>query len=127
MITAKILVERLENKEEQKYTFFDEYLNGELEIKPLPLKIILDYVSQVEKSSGNLVKQYDILTEIIFKSVPVFQNEELQETANIKQNKYAIVGKIYNNNMGAMNKVANYIFSIYGLDDEKKQLNIGTE
>lgn len=117
VINVADLVNRIEEKSKEKIVYKDEFLDADLEIKKLPLKQYLSIQEKAKKSPNEL----DVLCEIIYRSVPIFQSEELQEYFEIKMNTYSVIPKIYADNLGAMIKVVNFINSLYGIEDEEKK------
>lgn len=117
IINVSDLLNRIEETTKEKIIYKDEFLGASLEIKKLPLKQYLSIQAKAKSSSNDL----DCICEIIYKSVPLFQEKELQEHFEIKMNAHSVITKIYSDNLGAMINVVNFINRLYGIEDEEKK------
>lgn len=112
------LLDKIRVKKEEKHIYHDDFLDSDFEVKLLPLKEFMNIVSRAKGKDGDI----DVITEILYRSVPIFQEEELLEELNIKVNKFSVVSTIFNQNLGAMLKFFNYINGLYGIDIEKEDV-----
>jgi len=95
-------------------------LGGGLEIRRLPLLKFLDMMDGINEYSSpaeSMQKQIDI----IYESVPLFHNSELQEAYECAE-PTDIVTKVLNENMGALTEILTAIFSFYGMDADGSAL-----
>ena len=52
--------------------------------------------------------------ELVYKSVPMLQNKELQAAYDCVE-PYDIVTKVFNDNLGEIQDITNFIMSLYGM------------
>lgn len=113
------LFARIEENEDKKIIYNDEFLGMELELKRLSLRKFAELQEGADKGT---VKAVDTIARVIYEHTPLFQDTELLEKCKVKVNKYAVVSKIYNENMGAMTKLYKFINdTIYGAAEEETE------
>lgn len=114
-----ICKKKIEQKDkETNYIYFDEYLNTELKVVKKPYHNLRNWLKKIEKSNNEM----DVQCEIIYDYVEDFRDEELLTLYDVKLKPHSVVMKIYDDNIGAINKLASFILGLYGIeqDDEKK-------
>ena len=114
--TKELLLERAtKHKEENKYKDYPcDALGSTLIIRRLPLAQVCDIVDMVD---GNTAREnLDLYKELIYKSVPLFQDKDLLEAYNCVE-PYDIVTAVFDDNLGAIGKLAEFILDLYGMQD----------
>lgn len=110
------LFSKIESYNNDKIIYNDSFLGMDLELVKLPLR---KFAQLQEGADKGAVKALDVMASVIYSHVPLFQEKELIEKLEIKLNIHAVVPAIYNQNMGAMTKLYNFINTkLYGLDEE---------
>lgn len=114
------LLSKIEEKEQNTIIYNDEYLGMDLEIQKLSIRKFAELQDGADKS---VVKSIDATIRIIWEHVPLFQKRELLEKFDIKMSKYAVISKIYGDNLGAMTKLVDFINEkLYGIKNEDNDL-----
>lgn len=113
------LFSKIEEKENEKYIYRDDYLEMDLEVKKLTLRRLAQLQDNSDK---NTLKAIEATYQTIYEHIPLFQSPEILEKFDIKLNKYSVVAKIYNQNMKAITKLFNYINKVlYGIDNDESE------
>ena len=115
--TKESLIARAQAKKanEIKYIEYDCKAIGEtLMIKKLPITRIADIMDMTEEDS--LRANMELNAELIYASVPLFHDKELQEAYDCKE-PTEIVMKVLDDDLGEMNRICNRILDMYGLAD----------
>ncbi|CAM3413097.1 hypothetical protein [Pseudostreptobacillus hongkongensis] len=111
------LLSKIEEKEQNTIIYNDEYLGMDLEIQKLSIRKFAELQDGADKS---VVKSIDATIRIIWEHVPLFQKRELLEKFDIKMSKYAVISKIYGDNLGAMTKLVDFINEkFYGIKNDE--------
>ena len=112
--TKELLHERApKSKEESKYKDYPcDALGSALTIKRLPLAQVCDILDMAEGSTAR--ENLDLYKELIYKSVPLFQDKDLLEVYDCIE-PYDIVTAVFDDNIGAIGKLAEFILDLYGM------------
>ena len=111
------LLSKIEEKEQNTIIYNDEYLGMDLEIQKLSIRKLAELQDGADKS---VVKSIDATIRIIWEHVPLFQKRELLEKFDVKMSKYAVISKIYGDNLGAMTKLVDFINEkLYGIKNDE--------
>lgn len=114
--TKELLFERAtKHKEESKYKDYPcDALGSTLTIKRLPLAQVCDILDMAEGSTAR--ENLDLYKELIYKSVPLFQDKDLSEAYDCIE-PYDVVTAVFDDNIGAIGKLAEFILDLYGMQD----------
>ena len=114
--TKELLFERAtKHKEESKYKDYPcDALGSTLTIKRLPLAQVCDFLDMAEGSTAR--ENLDLYKELIYKSVPLFQDKDLLEVYDCIE-PYDVVTAVFDDNIGAIGKLAEFILDLYGVQD----------
>lgn len=114
--TKELLLERAtKNKEESKYKDYPcDALGSTLTIKRLPIAQVCDILDMAEGSTAR--ENLDLYKELIYKSVPLFQDKDLSEAYDCIE-PYDVVTAVFDDNLGAIGKLAEFIMDLYGMQD----------
>ncbi len=114
--TKELLFERAtKHKEESKYKDYPcDALGSTLTIKRLPLAQVCDILDMAEGSTAR--ENLDLYKELIYKSVPLFQDKDLLEVYDCIE-PYDVVTAVFDDNIGAIGKLAEFILDLYGVQD----------
>lgn len=120
-LTLEDLLDRARQRDSDKMQlreFFSKELGGNIKVVKIPLKKITALLDKA-KGTNSISESLDMNIELIYQSVPMLQNKELQATYDCIE-PYDIVTKIFDDNVGEINSTAEYILSLYGLADYKQ-------
>ena len=114
--TKELLLERATKKKEaSKYKEYNcDAIGGALTIKRLPIAQICDILDMAEGSSAR--ENLDLYKELIYKSVPLFQDQDLIEAYDCVE-PYDVVTAVFDENIGAISKLAEFILDLYGMQN----------
>jgi hypothetical protein len=112
----KLLSKRLEDNKKKTAVFESKELGGDIEVVKIPLDKVLNIIDDGESLSTleAMARNY----ELIYECCPILHNKELQSAYEVVE-PFDIVQKIFNDNIGEINSIANLILSLYGLDVER--------
>lgn len=115
--TKESLIARAQAKKtnEIKYIEYDCKAIGEtLMIKKLPVTRIADIL---DMSEGDSIKAgIELNADLIYASIPLFHDKELQEAYDCKV-PTDIVMKVFDDDLGEMNRICSKILEMYGLEE----------
>lgn len=115
--TKESLLARAQARKENetKYINYEcESLGETLIIKKLPLTRIADIL---DMSTGDSIREsIELNTELIYASIPLFHDSELQEAYECKE-PTDIVLKVLDDNLAEISKICDAIMELYGLED----------
>lgn len=114
------LLDRARQSENDKIKireYYSEILGGTIQVNKMPLRKITELMDNVS-NADSISESFDGNVELIYKSVPIFQNKELQATYGCVE-PYDIVAKIFDDNINEINNLAEFILSFYGLSNVK--------
>lgn len=115
--TKESLIARAQAKKanEIKYIEYDCKAIGEtLMIKKLPVTRIADIL---DMSEGDSIKAgIELNADLIYASIPLFHDKELQEAYDCKA-PTDIVMKVFDDDLGEMNRICSRILEMYGLEE----------
>lgn len=115
--TKESLIARAQAKKanEVKYIAYDcEAIGETLMIKKLPITRIADIM---DMSGDDTVRAgIELNAELIYASVPLFHDKELQEAYGCKE-PTEIVMRIFDDDLGEMNRICSKILNLYGLEE----------
>jgi len=111
----KLIAKRLDDGKKKTAIFNSKELGGDIEVIRTPLNKILSLIDDVENlsTSDAMARNY----ELIYECCPILHNKELQSAYEVVE-PFDIVPKIFNDNIGEINSIANLVLSLYGLDAE---------
>ena len=121
-ITLEILLARKTQSENNKMKvrlFHSEILDGNLEVEKLSLYRVLNKLEEINEEKTATENFFNTCL-VILDHVPLLRNKELQKEYDCIE-PTDIVVKVFDNNMGEINKLTNFIFSLYGLDNKDKE------
>jgi len=119
-LTLEDLLDRSRQSDSDKMKikeFYSKELGGKLQVVKIPLKRITTLFDKAQ-DAVSISESLDMNIELIYKSVPLFQNKELQASYDCTE-PYDVVTRLLNDNVGEINSMAEYILSLYGLAEYK--------
>lgn len=122
------LLDRARQSENDKIKireYYSEGLGGTIQVNKMPLRKITELMDNVS-NTDSLVEALDGNIELIYKSVPIFQNKELQATYGCVE-PYDIVAKVFDDNINEINNLADFILGFYGLSNVKDNTDVEPE
>ncbi len=99
--------------------YYSDYLQETLEVKRLPLNKVFQLMSGADKLE--LAEAFDLNLQLIYESCPILKDKELQEAYDVVEPTDIIV-KLFDDNIGEINKLALFILAQYGLGEVKDQV-----
>lgn len=122
------LLDRARQSENDKIKFreyYSEILGGTIQVNKMPLRKITELMDNVS-NSDSISESFDGNVELIYMSVPIFQNKELQATYGCVE-PYDIVAKVFDDNINEINNLADFILGFYGLSNVKDNTDVEPE
>lgn len=125
-ITLEMLIAKKEqsNNDKMKVVLFNsEVLGGTIEVRKLKARDVIKIMDSTDSKSTE--EAYNANCKLIYKHCPILQDKELQATYEVAE-PYEVVVPVFEENLGEINKLSNFILSLYGLTDSD-QVSKATE
>lgn len=116
-ITLEMLIAKKEqsNNDKMKVVLFNsEVLGGTIEVRKLKARDVIKIMDSTDSKSTE--EAYNANCKLIYKHCPILQEKELQATYEVAE-PYEVVVPVFEENLGEINKLSNFILSLYGLTD----------
>lgn len=122
-LTLEDLLDRARQRDNDKMQireYFSEELGGNVAVTKMPLKRLTAFLDKADDGDDKDVisKNLEMNIELIYKSIPMLQNKELQAAYDCAE-PYDIVTKIFNENGGEIQDLANFVLSLNGMHKYK--------
>lgn len=124
-LTLEDLLDRARQRDNDKIQlreYFSEELSGNIAVTKMPLKRITAFLDKADDADDNnvITNNLQLNIELIYKSVPMLQNKELQQAYDCAE-PYDIVARVFNENGGEIQDLSNFIMSLYGMHKYKSK------
>ena len=119
-ITLEMLIAKKEqsNNDKMKVVLFNsEVLGGTIEVRKLKARDVIKIMDSTDSKSTK--EAYNANCKLIYKHCPILQEKELQATYEVAE-PYEVVVPVFEENLGEINKLSNFILSLYGLTDSEQ-------
>lgn len=119
-ITLDMLIARKEqsNNDKMKVVLFNsEVLGGTIEVRKLKARDVIKIMDSTDNKSTE--EAYNVNCKLIYKHCPILQDKELQAAYEVAE-PYEVVVPVFEENLGEINKLSNFILSLYGLTDNEQ-------
>lgn len=119
-ITLDMLIARKEqsNNDKMKVVLFNsEVLGGTIEVRKLKARDVIKIMDSTDSKSTE--EAYNANCKLIYKHCPILQDKELQAAYEVAE-PYEVVVPVFEENLGEINKLSNFILSLYGLTDSEQ-------
>ena len=117
-LTLEDLIDRARQRDSDKIQireYFSEELGGNIAVTKMPLRKLTAFLDKADDGDSNAItSNLDMNIELVYKSVPMLQNKELQAAYDCVE-PYDIVTKVFNDNLGEIQDITNFIMSLYGM------------
>ena len=117
-LTLEDLLDRARQRDNDKIQireYFSEELGGNIAVTKMPLRKLTAFLDKADDGDSNAItSNLDMNIELVYKSVPMLQNKELQAAYDCVE-PYDIVTKVFNDNLGEIQDITNFIMSLYGM------------
>lgn len=126
-ITLEMLIAKKEqsNNDKMKVVLFNsEVLGGTIEVRKLKARDVIKIMDSTDSKSTE--EAYNANCKLIYKHCPILQEKELQEAYEVAE-PYEVVVPVFEENLGEINKLSNFILSLYGLAEEEKASKVMEE
>ena len=117
-ITLEILIAKKQQSENDKMKvvlFNSEVLGGTIEVVKHKARDVIKIMDSTEEKTTEAA--YKANCKLIYKLCPILQKKELQEAYQVAE-PYEIVIPVFDENLGEVNKLSNFILNLYGLGAE---------
>ena len=117
-ITLEILIAKKQQSENDKMKvvlFNSEVLGGTIEVVKHKARDVIKIMDSAQEKTTEAA--YNANCKLIYKHCPILHDKELQKTYEVAQ-PYEIVIPVFDENLGEINKLSNFILSLYGLGEE---------
>ncbi len=98
-------------------------LEGNIQIVKIKTRKICEIMDKYDVEQERVTSSYDMMCELIYKSVPILQAKELKEQLNVPT-PYEVVGELFN--LKEMEQITEHIMNLHGMT-EKSQKPIENE
>ena len=106
------------NNDKMKVVLFNsEVLGGTIEVRKLKARDVIKIMDSTDSKSTE--EAYNANCKLIYKHCPILQEKELQEAYEVAE-PYEVVVPVFEENLGEINKLSNFILSLYGLTDSEQ-------
>jgi len=114
----KLTIEELLGQETKKQSlcFESDVLNRKIDFERIQTSKIFNILKEV--GSGTM-DEYDSYLYVIYLSVPMFRNKELQAKYDVKDSPYKVVEHIFQGNIFEITQFGEEIIGIYGITKDK--------
>lgn len=92
-------------------------LDSSIEIVKIKTRKVCEIMDKYDVKQGDITSNYDMMCELIYKSVPILQKDDLKSQLNVPT-PYEVVGELFSFN--EMEKIALHIMELHGLTDENQ-------
>lgn len=119
-LTLENLLDRKSKQDKMGLSTIDiDSLNASVPIVKLKTRKMCETMDKYEANvdENRIISGYDMMSEIIYKCVPMLQSKELQEQLNVPT-PYEVVGELFN--YKEMEKITEHILELHGMSDEKQ-------
>lgn len=119
-ITLEMLIAKKEqsNNDKMKVVLFNsEVLGGTIEVRKLKARDVIKIMDSTDNKSTE--EAYNANCKLIYKHCPILQDKELQVVYEVAE-PYEVVVPVFEENLGEINKLSNFILSLYGLTDSEQ-------
>lgn len=119
-ITLEMLIAKKEqsNNDKMKVVLFNsEVLGGTIEVRKLKARDVIKIMDSTDSKSTE--EAYNANCKLIYKHCPILQDKELQATYEVAE-PYEVVVPVFEENLGEINKLSNFILSLYGLTESEQ-------
>ena len=126
-ITLEMLIAKKEqsNNDKMKVVLFNsEVLGGTIEVRKLKARDVIKIMDSTEDKTTEAA--YNANCKLIYKHCPILQEKELQAAYEVAE-PYEVVVPVFEENLGEINKLSNFILSLYGLAEEEKASKVMEE
>ena len=126
-ITLEMLIAKKEqsNNDKMRVVLFNsEVLGGTIEVRKLKARDVIKRMDSTEDKTTEAA--YNANCKLIYKHCPILQEKELQEAYEVAE-PYEVVVPVFEENLGEINKLSNFILSLYGLAEEDKASKVMEE
>lgn len=117
-LTLEDLLDRARQRDSDKIQireYYSEELGGNIAVTKMPLRKLTAFLDKADDGDSNAItSNLDMNIELVYKSVPMLQNKELQAAYDCVE-PYDIVTKVFNDNLGEIQDITNFIMSLYGM------------
>nr|DAK44970.1 MAG TPA: tail assembly chaperone protein [Caudoviricetes sp.] len=106
------------NNDKMKVVLFNsEVLGGTIEVRKLKARDVIKIMDSTDNKSTE--EAYNVNCKLIYKHCPILQDKELQAAYEVAE-PYEVVVPVFEENLGEINKLSNFILSLYGLTDSEQ-------
>lgn len=119
-ITLEMLIAKKQQSNDDKMRivlFNSEVLGGTIEVRKLKARDVIRIMDSTDSKSTE--EAYNANCKLIYKHCPILQDKELQEAYEVAE-PYEVVVPVFEENLGEINKLSNFILSLYGLTDSEQ-------
>ncbi len=119
-LTLENLLDRKNKQDKMGLSTIDvDSLNASVPIVKLKTRKMCEIMDKYEANidENKIISGYDMMSEVIYKCVPILQSKELQEQLNVPT-PYEVVGELFN--YKEMEKITEHILELHGMSDEKQ-------
>lgn len=92
-------------------------LDSSIEIVKIKTRKVCEIMDKYDAKEGEATSNYDMMCELIYKSVPILQQDDLKSQLNVPT-PYEIVGELFS--FKEMEKIARHIMELHDLTDKEK-------
>ncbi len=117
-LTLDNLLNRKSKQDKMGLSTLDiDSLDANIEIVKLKTRKICEIIDKFDTDIDKVTSSFDMMNEIIYKCVPIFQNKDLKEQLDVPT-PYEVVGELLT--LNEMSKITEHIMELHGITDKKQ-------
>ena len=116
-LTLENLLDRKSKEDKISFSEIDiDSLECSIKIAKIKTRKVIEILDKYDEDLEKPLGSYDMMSELIYKSVPILQKEDLKSNLNVPT-PYEIVPELFN--FSEMQKISEYILEMHGLKDKE--------
>ncbi|WP_250277214.1 hypothetical protein [[Clostridium] colinum] len=117
-LTLENLLDRKGKQDKMGLSTLDvDSLDSSIEIVKIKTRKVFEIMDKYDVKQGGITSNYDMMCELIYKSVPILQKEDLKSQLNVPT-PYEVVGELFS--FDEIEKIATHIMELHGMTDENQ-------
>lgn len=117
-LTLDNLLDRKSKQDKMGLSTIDiDSLEASVPIVKIKTRKICEIMDKYDTEVEKVTSSFDMMSEIIYKCVPILQSKELKEQLNVPT-PYEVVGELFT--LNEMQKITEHIMDIHGMSNKDK-------
>lgn len=118
-LTLENLLDRKSQQDKMRLSTLNiDSLESDIQIVKIKTRKICEIMDKYDVEQEKVTSSYDMMCELIYKSVPILQAKDLKEQLNVPT-PYEVVGELFN--LKEMEQITEHIMSLHGMTDKAQK------